>query len=136
VGQKEGEEVSILNGELDDSNYTEQELDNLNHWIPLTHGQLPDWPFRLYFVKLKSGSDEARELFEDPKAAMLEGAGALPALAEQDDALNGDTKVTTTIFGHDRTLKLRLILAVAAVDTTDHSVSMTSYKSVSLPSDS
>ena len=128
--------MTILNSELDDENYTARELDGLNTWIPLTHDLLTDWPFRFYFVKLKSGSQEAKTLFEDPKATLLEGAGSLAALAAQDDALNGDTRVTTTIFGHDRTLKLRLIIGVAAVDSTDHSVSMSSYKSVSLPTDS
>jgi hypothetical protein len=121
---------------LDDENYTERELDGLNTWIPLTHGKLPDWPFRLYFVKLKSGSPEADELFKDPKEVLLRGFESLRPLAEQDDALNEDTKVTTIIFGHDRTLKLRLILSMVAVDQTDHSASMSSYKSVSLPSDS
>jgi hypothetical protein len=128
--------MDILNDELDDENYTERELDGLNTWIQLTHDQLPDWPFRFYFVKLKSGSAEARALFEDPKAVLLSGAGSLRPLAEQDDAVNDQTRVNTIIFGHDRTLKLRLILAKAAVDSQDNSVSMSSHKAVSMPSDS
>jgi hypothetical protein len=120
---------------LDDDQYTEEELDELNTWIPLTHDKLPTWPFRFYFVKLKSGSPESNALIMDPKRTLLEGAGSLAALAELDDAINEQTHVTTTIFGHDRSLNLRLRTTVAAVDSQDNSVSMTSYKAVDLPPD-
>jgi hypothetical protein len=124
-----------MNGELDDSNYTERELDGLNTWIPLTHDQLPDWPFRFYYAKLKSGSAESNELTLDPKKTLREGAGSLPPLAELDGAINEETRITTTIFGHDRSLKLRLRITMVAVDSQDNSVSMTSYKATSLPPD-
>jgi hypothetical protein len=120
---------------LDDDEYTEQELDGLNTWIRLTNDQLPDWPFRFYFAKLKSGSPESNELILDPKTALLEGAESLAPLAELDETINAETQITTTIFGHDRSLKLRLRIAVAAVDSQDNSVSMTSHKVVSLPPD-
>lgn len=120
---------------LDDDEYTEEELDGLNTWIPLTHDLLPDWPFRFYFAKLKSGSPESNELTLDPKKALLEGAESLAPLAELDAAINEETQITTTILGHDRSLKLRLRLAIAAVDSQDNSVSMTSHKAVSLPPD-
>jgi hypothetical protein len=118
---------------LDDDQYTEEELDGLNTWIPLANDQLPSWPIRFYFAKLKSGSPESDELILDPKNALLEGAGSLAPLA--DEAINADTQITTTIFRHDRSLKLRLRITVAAVDSQDNSVSMTSHKVVDLPPD-
>jgi hypothetical protein len=130
-GEGAGGETMVL----DDDQYTEEELDELNTWLPLAHDKLPTWPFRFYFVKLKSGSPESNQLIMDPKRTLLEGAGSLRPLAELDDAINSETRITTTIFGHDRSLNLRLRVTVAAVDAQDNSVSMTSYKAVELSSD-
>jgi hypothetical protein len=44
------------------------------------------------------------------------------------------TPITTTIFGHERTLNLRLRVVVAAVD--DESVSLSSHKVVTPPGES
>lgn len=109
---------------LGDNEYTEEELDGLNTWFQLEHEKLPTSPFKFYFIKLKSGSDEAVELFMDPNRT-LRGIGssleALPGVTEQ-------SRVTTTIIGHERTLKARMMYAVAAVDAQDDSVSITSHK--------
>lgn len=118
---------------LDDDQYTDEELDELNTWLPLAHDKLPGWPFRFYFAKMKSGSPESNELLLDPKKALLEGAGSLAPLT--DEAINSETQITTTIFRHDRSLNLRLRVAIAAVDSQDNSVSMTSHKVVDLPPD-
>jgi hypothetical protein len=114
---------------LNDDEYTEEELDGLNTWFQLTHEKLPQEPFTFYFAKLKSGSEETKELFADPKAVLRSGHEALPALSEQNALIGEDTLVTTTIFGHDRTLKARLVYVMVAVDGQDNSASMTSHKS-------
>jgi hypothetical protein len=108
----------------DEALYSEEELAGMNEWHELTHENLTSGPFRFYFTKLRSGSDEAEELFMDPLAAMRGGVEGLTALP----GVKAGSKVTTTIFGHDRTLRLRMIVAVAAVDASDGSVSLTSYK--------
>lgn len=108
----------------DDGLYTEEELAGMNEWHELTHPLLPSEPFRFYFTKLRSGSPEAEELFMDPKGALRGSLDSLGTL----EGVNDETRITTTIFGHDRTLRLRMILAVAAFDSTDNSVSLTSHK--------
>lgn len=118
---------------LDDDQYTEEELDELNTWLPLVHDKLPNWPFRFYFAKLKSGSPESNELNLDPRKVLLEGTGSLAALT--DEAITSETQITTTIFRHDRSLNLRLRVAIVAVDSQDNSVSMTSHKVVDLRRD-
>lgn len=118
---------------LGDEEYTDEELDQLNTWIPWTHDLLPEWPFKFYFAKLKSGSPELDELIRDPKAVLKNGFESLGALSEQNSLIGDDTKITTTIFGHDRTLKARMAYAVVAVDAQDNSASMTTYKAASLP---
>jgi len=119
---------------LGDEDYTDGELAELNTWIPLTNDLLPDWPFRFYVAKLKSGSAELDELIKDPRAVLKNGHASLPALSRQNDLIGDATKVTTTIFGHDRTLKARLVYMVVAVDAQDNSASMTSYKAALPPS--
>jgi hypothetical protein len=118
---------------LGDEEYTEHELAELNTWIPWTNDLLPDWPFKFYFAKLKSDSPELNELIKDPKGVLENGYESLPALKEQNGFIGGDTRVTTTIFGHDRTLKARMAYTVVAVDVQDGSASMTTYKASSLP---
>jgi hypothetical protein len=113
---------------LGDEHYTDRELDGLNTWIPLTDDRLPDDNFMFYYAKFKSGSPELTELFLDPKAVLLDGFGSLPALRTQNDWINEDTRINTTIFRHDRSLKLRFLITIAAVDQQDNSVSMTSHK--------
>ena len=114
-----------MNGEED---YTEEELAEENTWIALTHDLLPDWPFKFYFAKLRSDSDELTELIKDPKEVLQHGYGELGALSDQNSLIGPATRVNTTIFSHDRTLKARLVYMVVAVDEQDKSVSMTSYK--------
>ena len=116
-----------------DEEYTDEELDGLNTWIPLTHDLLPEWPFKFYFAKLKSGSAELDELMKDPQAVLRGGHELLPPLSEQNELVGLDTKVTTTIFAHDRTLKARMVYTVVAVDAQDNSASMTTHKAASLP---
>jgi hypothetical protein len=118
---------------IGDEEYTEDELAELNTWIPWTHDLLPDWPFKFYFAKLKSGSAELDELIKDPKAVLQHGYESLPALSEQNSAIGDDTRVTTTIFGHHRTLKARLVYMVVAVDSQDSSASMTGHKASASP---
>ena len=111
-----------------DEDYTEEELAGLNTWIPWTNDLLPDWPFTFYFAKLKSGSPELNELIADPKAVLQGGYESLPALSERNELIADLTKVTTTIFGHERGLKARMAYAVVAIDAQDNSASMTTYK--------
>jgi hypothetical protein len=118
---------------LDDEEYTREELEDLNTWIPWTHHRLPEWPFKFYFAKLKSDSPELNELIKDPKAVLQNGYESLPALSEQNTLIGEDTRVTTTIFGHDRSLKARMAYAIVALDAQDNSASMTTYKASSLP---
>ena len=109
---------------LGDDEYTEEELDGLNTWFQLEHEKLPTSPFTFYFTKLKSGSEEAVELFMDPVPTLRglgPSLGALPGV-------DAETRVTTTIFGHERTLKARLMYIVVAVDSQDNSAAITSHK--------
>jgi hypothetical protein len=108
----------------DENLYTPEELAGINEWHRLEHPNLPTEPFTFYFAKLRSGSVEAEELFMDPRRALLGSVDGFPSL----EGVDSETRITTTIFGHERTLRLRMILAVAAVDSTDNSVSLTSHK--------
>lgn len=111
---------------LSDEEYTERELDGLNQWFQIEHDKLPEWPFSFYFAKFKSGSDELIELVMDPLNTLLGGGPAGEALKLP--GMNESSKITTTLFGHERTLKARMMYAVAAVDDQDHSVSLTGHK--------
>ena len=108
---------------LDDSEYTEQELAGLNEWFQLENDRLPQEPFTFCFIKLKSGSPELIELVMEPLETLL-GNGSLPALP----GVTGESRITTTLFRHDRGLKARLMYFKAAVDSQDDSVSMTGHK--------
>jgi hypothetical protein len=114
---------------LDDSEYTPEELDGLNTWFQLEHDKLPTWPFTFHFVKLKSGSEELTELIMDPVKTLRGNGPALAALP----GVNAETTVTTTIFGHERTLTARLMYAVATVDSQSNSVALTTHKAKDKP---
>jgi hypothetical protein len=113
---------------LGDEHYSGQELDELNTWIPLIERRLPDDTFKFYYAKFKSDSPESNELFMDPLAVLINGFESLPALRDLNDCINDESRITTTIFRHDRTLRLRFLITIAAVDEQDNSVSITSYK--------
>jgi hypothetical protein len=108
---------------LDDSEYTEQELAGLNEWIQIVDDRLPQDPFTFWFIKLKSDSPELIDLIMEPLETLL-GTRSLPALP----GVTEETRITTTIFRHDRSLKARLMYFKAAVDSQDGSVSMTGHK--------
>jgi hypothetical protein len=97
---------------------------SFNKWFRLQHEHIPETPFKFYFVKLKSNSPEAIEFFMDPLSAMKNGFQSLDPL----EGIKDDTRITTTIVGHERTLKLRVILAVASVDEQNNSVAILSNK--------
>ncbi|HEX6655128.1 MAG TPA: hypothetical protein VF153_02845, partial [Candidatus Limnocylindria bacterium] len=66
-----------------------------------------------------------RDLVMDPVPTLQgRGEGGLPPLP----GVNDDTRVTTTIIGHERSLNLRAILLVAVSDQQDNSVAITSHK--------
>ena len=111
---------------LNDDEYTDEELAGLNTWFQLVHENLPEHPFKFYFTKIKSGSPESDRLFKDPRGALSEGVENLAPLA----GINEATTINTTIFGHHRTLDLRLIYIVVAVDAQDNSASITSHKAL------
>ena len=108
---------------LDDSEYTEQELDGLNEWFQVSHQLLPEEPFTFHFIKLKSDSPELVDLIMEPLETLL-GSRSLPALP----GVTEESHITTTLFRHDRSLKARLMYFKAAVDSQDGSVSMTGHK--------
>jgi hypothetical protein len=108
---------------LDDSFYTDQELAGLNEWIQIENDRLPQDPFTFWFIKLKSSSPELIDLVMEPLATLL-GNRSLPALP----GVTGESRITTTLFRHDRGLKARLMYFKAAVDSQDGSVSMTGHK--------
>jgi hypothetical protein len=108
---------------LDDSFYTDQELAGLNEWIQIENDRLPQDPFTFWFIKLKSSSPELIDLVMEPLATLL-GNRSLPALP----GVTEESRITTTLFRHDRGLKARLMYFKAAVDSQDGSVSMTGHK--------
>lgn len=109
-----------------DDLYADQDPESFNQWFPLEHQHLEGTPFKFYFIKLKSGSEEAVELFMDPRSTLRGNVESLAALPGVDE----ETRVTTTIIGHERTLRVRLLFAVATVDQQDNSVSITSHKAI------
>lgn len=108
---------------LDDSHYTDQELAGLNEWIQIENDRLPQDPFTFWFIKLKSSSQELIDLVMEPRQTLL-GSRSLPALP----GMTETSRITTTLFRHDRGLKARLMYFKAAVDSQDGSVSMTGHK--------
>jgi hypothetical protein len=107
----------------DESAYTELELAGLNEWHQLHHELLPEEPFKFHFMKLQSGSQELRDLIMDPLETLL-GRKGLPPL----EGVTEESRITTTIHRHDRTLLARLMYFNAAVDSEDNSVSLTGHK--------
>lgn len=118
-----------MEGDHEDNDlYADQDPESFNQWFPLEHEHLAGAPFKFYFLKLKSGSPEAIELFMDPRSA-LRGLESLPALEGVDEA----TRITTTIVGHERTLKVRIMYMMASKDQQDNSVAIMSNKEVPPP---
>jgi hypothetical protein len=112
--------------DMDQDPYADEDPESFNEWFPLEHEHLATLPFKLWFCKLKSNEREINELMMDPLSALLgktEGLllKPLPGVAE-------NSRVTTTLFGHERTLRLRAILAIASVDEQDSSVSIMTNK--------
>ena len=107
----------------DESKYTELELAGLNEWHQLQHDLLPEDPFKFHFMKLRSGSQELRDLIMDPLETLL-GRKSLSAL----EGVTEESRITTTLHRHDRTLLARLMYFNAAVDSEDNSVTLTGHK--------
>jgi hypothetical protein len=116
----------------EEGDYTPEELDGMNQWWPLAHEKLTSGKIKFYFAKFKSGSPESDALIMDPRKALTGENEEFPALKL--DGVKSTTPITTTIFGHERTLNLRLRVVVAAVD--DESVSLSSHKVVTPPGES
>lgn len=114
----------------DQDQYANDDPESFNQWFPLEHEHLEGSPFKLYFIKLKSDSDEARGFFMDPNNTLRGERGLLPALPGVDEA----TRITTTIVGHERTLLFRSIYAFASQDEQDNSVAIMSNKDARDPS--
>ncbi|HEX3219864.1 MAG TPA: hypothetical protein VHU77_07555 [Candidatus Limnocylindria bacterium] len=110
----------------DDDPYANDDPRSFNEWFPLHGDYLDELPFRLFYCKLKSNSPQAEELLFDPlKALRGNSETLLPALPVE---LNDDSRVTTTLVQHNRTMRFRAILFVATYDDQDQSVSLTSHK--------
>lgn len=107
-----------------DDPYAGQDPESFNKWFPIEHEGLTGLPFKLYFCKLQSGSEEVIELLMDPLNALRSNTTRLAPLPGVDE----HTRVTTTIFGHHRTLRLRAILFSATYDEQNNSLSLTSHK--------
>jgi hypothetical protein len=108
-----------------DDPYANDDPASFNEWFPLTGDYLNLLPFQLFYCKLKSNSPQATELLFDPLKTLRGNTEALPALPVE---LDDDSKVTTTLVQHNRTMRFRAILFVATYDSQDKSVSLTSHK--------
>jgi hypothetical protein len=108
-----------------DDPYASDDPRSFNDWFSLQGDYLDELPFRLFYCKLKSNSPQAQELLFDPLNALRGRTEDLPALPVP---LDDDSKVTTTLVQHNRTMRFRAILFVATYDEQDHSVSLTSHK--------
>ena len=110
-----------VNGDL----YPGQDLATFNQWFPIEHDLFKGFPFRMHICKLESGRPPINELVMDPRSALQgRGESGLPALPGVDD----ETRITTTIVGHERSLRIRAILLVAVSDDQDNSVHISSHK--------
>ena len=108
-----------------DDPYASDDPRSFNDWFSLQGDFLDELPFRLFYCKLKSNSPQAEELLFDPLNALRGGAAGLGKLPVD---LDDDSRITTTLVGHDRTMRFRAILFVATYDEQDKSVSLTSHK--------
>jgi len=108
-----------------DDPYAGDTPESFNEWFPLQGDYLDELPFRLFYCKLKSNSPQAEGLLFDPLGALR---GDAPGLKALDVELDANSKVTTTLVQHDRTMRFRAILFVATYDEQDKSVSLTSHK--------
>jgi hypothetical protein len=109
----------------DQDPYAGEDPESFNQWFPIEHDFLNTSPFKFYWCKLKSGSPEIVELVMDP-ISTLRGKeelaiGPLPGVEP-------DSLVTTTLFGHEKSLRYKAIWAVAAVDEEERTVSISSHK--------
>ena len=110
----------------DEGEYTPEELDGMNQWWPLLDAKLTSGPIKFYYAKFKSGSPESNALLMDPRSALTDEQSPLKL-----EGVTETMPITTAIFGHERTLNLRLRLVIAAVD--DESVSLSSHKVTTPP---
>jgi hypothetical protein len=108
-----------------DDPYASDDPRSFNDWFSLQGDYLDELPFRLFYCKLKSNSPQAEALLFDPLNTLRGGAEGLARLPVE---LNDDSKVTTTLVQHNRTMRFRAILFVATYDEQDKSVSLTSHK--------
>ena len=110
--------------------YEDLNPETFGQWFQLEHSELANLPFRLYFTKFASGTPESTEFILDPGNALRGGAQNVgtQGIAKLPLDLRPDARITTAIVGHERTLKLRAILALVTVDDQDGSVHITSHK--------
>ncbi|HEY7847179.1 MAG TPA: hypothetical protein VIC83_03180 [Candidatus Limnocylindria bacterium] len=112
----------------DESQYTPEELAGLNEWFQVQHELLPEEPFKFHFIKVMSNSQELIDLIMEPLETLL-GDRTLAPLP----GVTAESRITTTIFRHDRSLKARLMYFQAAVDDQDGSVGLTGHKAKDKP---
>ena len=108
-----------------DDPYANDDPASFNEWFPLQGDYLDELPFMLFYCKLNSNSQQAEELLFDPLNALRGNSENLAALPVE---LNENSRVTTTLVQHNRTMRFRAILFVATYDEQDQSVSLTSHK--------
>ena len=94
----------------DESKYTELELAGLNEWHQLHNDLLPEDPFKFHFMKLRSGSQELRDLIMDPLETLL-GRRALPAL----EGVTEESRITTTLLHAMKSREKRFGLATLCI---------------------
>lgn len=105
--------------------YADLNPESFGKWFRLDHPELANLPFTFFFTKFASGTRESTEFFLDPSSALR---GDVQGIAKLEKDVAEDARITTTIVAHERTLKLRAILALVAVDDQDGSVHITSHK--------
>jgi hypothetical protein len=109
-------------GDYTDVDYSPHHDEDFNVWTeigalhPEEQHRLADDPSRMYIIKVKSSSPEAEQLIHQPLAFLLEHS--IPDV-------NEESRVTTTVFHHERGLNYRIIRAKATVEGGTGDVSMT-----------
>ena len=105
--------------------YADEPPESFNNWFPIEHEFLTTSPFKFYWCKLKSDSNEIKELVMDPIPALRGkeelALGGLPGVQD-------DFRVTTTLFDHERSLRFKAIWAVASVNEQEKTVSLSTNK--------
>ncbi len=105
-----------------DVDYSPHHDEDFNVWTevgalhPEDQHRLENDPSRSYIIKVKSSSPEAEQLIHQPLAFLIEHG--------IDDVHEG-SRVTTTVFHHERGLNYRIIRAKATVEGDTGDVSMT-----------